>query len=61
VDGARESKVIGTQVRCTNVPKRPVTVADALAALKAAALAPNDARVIRRTLLEVLAALEDAE
>jgi hypothetical protein len=46
---------------CTNVPNRHLTVADALAALKSGAIAPIDARGLRRALPGVLAAIDDAE
>lgn len=52
--------MIETRAACTNVPNRPITVAEALAALKAAAIGPADARAVRRALLEVLAALDEA-
>jgi hypothetical protein len=56
-----ESKIIDAQSACTNVPNGGVTVADALVALKNAAMAATDVRGIRRALLEVLAALDDDE
>lgn len=56
-----ESKTIETQPDCTNVPKRQVTIADALVALRSAPIAPRDARGIRRVLLEVLAALDEVD
>jgi hypothetical protein len=57
--GGRESKRIEMQAACTNVPKPTITVADALAALRAAAIGQGDARTLRRALLEVLAAMDD--
>jgi hypothetical protein len=56
---AIESKAIETQVACTNVPNASVTVAEAVAILRALALALGETRAIRRTLLELLAALDD--
>jgi hypothetical protein len=47
-----------TDPACTNVPKAPVTVADALAVLQAAGGRAGEARTIRRALLAVLAAIE---
>ena len=59
--GEPEPKAIETQVACTNVPKESITVADALAALHAAATRKDQARTIRRALLAALAALESEE
>lgn len=56
-----ESKVIETQSACTNVPRPLITVADALAALQAAAVGKDQARMIRRALLAVAEALECEE
>jgi hypothetical protein len=54
-----ERKVVGAQSACTNVPRPTLTVADALAALRAAVAGQGDTRTIRRALLEALAAIND--
>lgn len=53
--------MIETQAACTNVPNHKITVAEALATLRAATTEQGDARMIRRALLEVLASLEEDE
>jgi hypothetical protein len=53
--------MVGAHAACTNVPKPPITVAEALAVLQAAAEGKDQARVIRRALLAILAALEREE
>lgn len=57
-NGGHESKEIETKVAYTDVPNRKITVAEALAALRLATTEHGDARMIRRALLEVLAAME---
>jgi hypothetical protein len=58
-DSKDEPKRIETQLGCTNVPKPTITVADALAALRVAVAGQGDTRMIRRALLETLAAITD--
>jgi hypothetical protein len=55
------SKRIETQFCCTNVPKRPLTVAEALSLLRAATASADDVRLIRRALLEVLSELDETD
>jgi hypothetical protein len=60
-DCASEPKTIETNIACTNVPKPTITIADALAVLRAAAIRKDQARTLRRALLAALAALEADE
>jgi hypothetical protein len=57
--GGAERKMIETQFDRTNVPKREITVAEALAAIHCAARGKGSAPTIRRALLAVLAFLEN--
>jgi len=56
---AHESKTIQAQSVCTNVPKPAITVGEALAVLRIQTKRKTNAKVLRRTLLELLAAIDD--
>jgi hypothetical protein len=55
------SRKVSTEADQAHVPKHLITVGEALAILRSAAVSRGDVRAVRRALLEVLAALDEAE